>query len=384
LALEYDRLAGGTIPADVVLGPSPTTRTLASLMVQRPVSRALDIGTGCGALALLASRFADEVVATDVNPRALAYTSRNAAANGITNVRCMQGSLVEAVADQRFDLIVGNLPFVVSPATSLTFRDGVRPTSPGPTNPGPTNPGSPKPASGICEAAIADSAAILAGGGVAQFLVNWMVTDPERPYDTPVSWVRSTGCGGLVLLHSLQSPERYVDVWAKSADDDRHRWLAHLAERNAVAIANGAVVVHRPIHKEYRPTVRAARMSPPHGRGGDQIERILGTGSPSDLDIVSGRLRLVPSTIAEERHPDGRRLARIRADDSCGVTAAVPLEQLALLELLDVRRRLDDAVGAWTQGAGDRTAESLAERTAAATATARHLVAHGLMELDTG
>ena len=51
LAFEHDRLPHDTVPADVVLGPTPTTRTLASLMVQRPVARALDIGTGCGALA---------------------------------------------------------------------------------------------------------------------------------------------------------------------------------------------------------------------------------------------------------------------------------------------------------------------------------------------
>lgn len=369
VVIEHDRLPADGIPADVVLAPSPTTRTLASIMVRRPVTRTLDIGTGCGALALLASRFAGEVVATDVNPRALAYTSRNAAANGITNVECIESSLVDAVDGPRFDLIVGNLPFVISPATTLTFRDGVRPTTTG---------------RDICETAVIDSAGVLADGGIAQFLVNWIITDPARPYDAPISWVRPTGCNGLVLWHSRQSPEDYVAAWARSPHDDRAEWLAHLARRGAVAIANGAIVIHRPIRAEPEPVIRSAPISSPRGQGGRQVDRILHVGSPSELGILSGRPRLVASTTTDESARDGRRSARIRAHDSCGITATVPIDQLDLLDLLDGDRPLDDAIARWSGSTGVRSAEQLTERTAAAVVTVLRLLVHGLMELDPG
>src|SRR5438270_327403 len=83
--------------------------------VTRLLDRALDVGTGSGVQALLAARHAREVVATDVNPRALAYAELNAALNGFTNLECRAGSMFEPVAGETFDLITCNAPFVVSP-----------------------------------------------------------------------------------------------------------------------------------------------------------------------------------------------------------------------------------------------------------------------------
>ena len=60
---------------DVVTGVNAASRTLATLTVRRPVERALDLGTGSGVEALLATRHAEHVVATDVNPRALRLPS---------------------------------------------------------------------------------------------------------------------------------------------------------------------------------------------------------------------------------------------------------------------------------------------------------------------
>ncbi len=98
--------------------------SLAQLTLREPVGRALDLGTGCGVQALHLSGHADEVVATDVNPRALAVTAFNAALNDV-RVDVRDGSLWEPVADQRFDLVTTNPPFVISPATTerLVYRD---------------------------------------------------------------------------------------------------------------------------------------------------------------------------------------------------------------------------------------------------------------------
>lgn len=57
---------------DYVLGASPASLTLTQLTMRNPVGRALDLGTGCGVQALHLARHCEQVVATDLNPRALA------------------------------------------------------------------------------------------------------------------------------------------------------------------------------------------------------------------------------------------------------------------------------------------------------------------------
>src|SRR5436305_6894863 len=102
-------------PPDYVAAYTLTSRVCDCLTPRARVARALDVGTGSGVQALLAARHATRVVATDINPRALAFTEVNAALNGFTNVEVRHGSLFEAVAGERFDLITCNPPYVVSP-----------------------------------------------------------------------------------------------------------------------------------------------------------------------------------------------------------------------------------------------------------------------------
>ena len=99
---------------DFVLGVSAASTTLAQLTVRRPVPRALDLGTGCGVQSLHLARHSAEVVATDLNPRALALARLTALINGI-DLDLREGSLYAPVAGERFDLITTNPPYVMSP-----------------------------------------------------------------------------------------------------------------------------------------------------------------------------------------------------------------------------------------------------------------------------
>ncbi|WP_223172198.1 methyltransferase [Microbacterium sp. NIBRBAC000506063] len=116
IASDLDEVAlGAELPADHVLGVGGATRTLAELVMPTPVERALDLGTGCGIQALLVSRHAGQVVATDISRRALAFAELNAQLNGVSNIVFRRGSLFEPVAGEAFDLIVSNPPFVITP-----------------------------------------------------------------------------------------------------------------------------------------------------------------------------------------------------------------------------------------------------------------------------
>ncbi len=120
---------------DLVLWPNPTSRLLSRFTVRRPSRATLDLGTGTGIQALAAAAHSERVVATDLNSRAVAFALFNARLNGIENVECLCGNGFEPVAGRKFDLIVSNPPFFITPAAQYLFCDnpsGSRPALPPP------------------------------------------------------------------------------------------------------------------------------------------------------------------------------------------------------------------------------------------------------------
>lgn len=103
-------------PATLV--PRPETELLVELTLQRIPRRAemrvLDLGTGSGAIALAiaSERPACQVTATDISADALAVAAQNVRQLELSNVTLLQGSWVEPVKGQTFDLIVSNPPYV--------------------------------------------------------------------------------------------------------------------------------------------------------------------------------------------------------------------------------------------------------------------------------
>ena len=80
------------VGADHVLGISPRRRRWPSSTVREPFGRALDLGTGCGVQALHLAEHVRDVVATDVNERALAMTRLNAGLNEVDASTCARAA----------------------------------------------------------------------------------------------------------------------------------------------------------------------------------------------------------------------------------------------------------------------------------------------------
>jgi release factor glutamine methyltransferase len=108
-----------------VLVPRPETEILVEQVLQivprEPPRSLLDLGTGSGAIALAIAteRPNWKVTGTDVSRDALAVAARNARNLQIASVRWQSGSWFDAVADERFDLIVSNPPYVASADPAL-------------------------------------------------------------------------------------------------------------------------------------------------------------------------------------------------------------------------------------------------------------------------
>jgi hypothetical protein len=124
LVVSDRRLSPGQpAAADHVAGVHAPSLMLSHLTVRRRVEEALDVGTGNGIQAILASRHSERVVATDVNERALQFARFNAALNGAPNVELRAGSFFAPVRGERFGLVVSNPPYVISPESTYLFRD---------------------------------------------------------------------------------------------------------------------------------------------------------------------------------------------------------------------------------------------------------------------
>ena len=111
-----------------VLIPRPETEILVEAALSRlePRASCLDLGTGCGAIAVtLACERADaRVVATDASEAALAVARTNAHALGCgARIEFMPGEWYAPVAGRRFDLIVSNPPYIAARDPHLAQGD---------------------------------------------------------------------------------------------------------------------------------------------------------------------------------------------------------------------------------------------------------------------
>lgn len=76
----------------------------------------LDMGTGCGILAIVAAETARKAVATDINPHAVVCTKHNAEINGLAHkIDVRKGDLFQPVQpNEKFSLMIFNAPYLPS------------------------------------------------------------------------------------------------------------------------------------------------------------------------------------------------------------------------------------------------------------------------------
>lgn len=221
---------GSPLPSNIVPGPGGASYTLLHLTPRTPVNRVWDLGCGSGVQSVIAAQHARHVIATDIDDRCIEMTRQSADASGV-DVETRSGSLADPVANERFNLIVSNPPFVIGNATSLVHRE------------------SPLEADSLTAALLNILPAHLDDGGHAVVLSAWLVTG-ETEWQTRVEQWLPEDCDVWVGLRSTQTVADYVDFWLADAGHSgdqqlRELWLSRLHEWQATDVAFGFIVVRK-------------------------------------------------------------------------------------------------------------------------------------------
>lgn len=240
IASDLGEIALGTaIPESHVLGVGGASTTLSGLLITTSVDSVLDLGTGCGIQAMHASRFAARVVATDVSTRALDIAEFNAHLNGISGIEFRLGSLFEPVAGERFDRIISNPPFVITPRAegvpAYEYRDGGLE--------GDT----------LVETVVREASAHLAPGGIVQLLANWEYRNNEEGLERVAHWGAELDL--WVIERETQDVAQYAETWIRDGGTKPQTpqfdllyaaWLDDFARRGVRAIGFGYVTGRDP------------------------------------------------------------------------------------------------------------------------------------------
>jgi len=260
------------VPYDKVMGAGQDSRHLARCTTRRPFHSALDLCTGSGIHALLASTHTEQVLAVDINPRAVGCTRFNAQVWGATNVEVMAGDLFEAVRGNGFDLITANPPFVPSPVDALRFRDGGR------------------SGEDVQKRIVAGLLHYLAPGGIAQVVTELGERDGEPLVHRLREWLNGAPMDIHILRLREHSTMKYAIGHAKG--DDYQRFLDSVGEWAGNLRAQGYIrVVSLIISFQWSD----ATFGPPWERVDESPPPRRAAGAEIDAAFVAERLT---------RHPD--------------------------------------------------------------------------------
>jgi SAM-dependent methyltransferase len=258
LAFDLPGMRQSAMAKNYVMGIGSSTLTLANLTVRRSSRLTLDLGSGCGIQAFLAAPHSDRVLAVDRNPRAVRFAAFNAKLNGFANVECLEGDFFAPVRGHRFDLVVTNPPFVISPETRYVYRDGGL------------------PADQVCQKIVREVPPLLNEGGFCQILCNWVETDGQDWHQRLRAWFKGTGCDAWILRSETRDAQTYATTWIRHTERDApeqyakrfEKWTAYYQQKKIAAVSAGLI------------TMRRASGRPNWFRAEDGPEKMLGACGP--------------------------------------------------------------------------------------------------------
>src|SRR3954453_53171 len=276
----------------MVLWPNPTSKFLARFAVRRHSRATLDLGTGSGILSLGASRWSDFVAATDLNQRAVDCARFNARLNGVENIEVFAGDCFEPVKGRRFDLILSNPPFFITPQGDYLFCENAMELD------------------GLCRRLVKEAHQYLNEDGYMQMLCEWAQIKGQPWEERVAEWLQDTGCDAWVMKGLTQDPEEYAQQRIKETSEDPSQdaatyagYMNYYRHRGVEAIHDGLIVMRR---REGRNWVRIEEVpTTPKGELGTMIEATFGAHTlmqqiDTDVKLRALKPRMAPNVRLEQ------------------------------------------------------------------------------------
>ena len=292
VAHDFAPTQGRPIATDHVLGVSASSTALAGATIRRPISAAFDLGTGCGVQALYASSHSERVVASDLNQRAVTLSTLTMELNGVTSVSVRSGNLFEPVAQETFELVVANPPFVISPSHQYLFRDARAPIDE------------------LCRALVRSAPTYLAHGGHCQLLASWAHVKGEDWRDRLAGWFDGTGCDALVLARETLDPGAHAASWLRQTEPaarwepEYDEWMTYYERHRIEAVGLGLITLRKrgDDHAWFRAEEATQGFAMPCGdQLGAAFELVDFLDSHAEEKLGEAVLRVAPDVILDER-----------------------------------------------------------------------------------
>jgi methylase of polypeptide subunit release factors len=235
LIVAIDPLWSTDISASHVLGIGWPSFFLAQMTVRRPSRSTLDVGAGCGIQAFLAAPHSGRVIGVDRNRRAVNVAAFNAQLNRLSNTTFLEGDLYSPVHDQRFELIVANPPYVISPESRFVFRDsGLKGDE-------------------ISRRVVREGAGLLEEGAYLQLICEWAHLAGQDWRARLAGWFENTGCDACVLRFTTVDPLKHAEVWLKPGPHDPpevlperlNAWLDYHQREGIEAVSDGVISLRK-------------------------------------------------------------------------------------------------------------------------------------------
>ncbi|MCL5745669.1 MAG: class I SAM-dependent methyltransferase, partial [Acidobacteria bacterium] len=317
--------------------------------IRKPFRSALDLGAGGGVQAMLAARHCREVWAVDQCARAIEFARFNLALNGIANIHLASGDMFEPVAGRRFDLITGNLPFVISPGRRYFYRDS----------------GSHLDA--FARRTVSEAARRLEDGGYCHLICQWVEIRGEDWQKRLAEWFDDTGCDAWVLQADSWHPLTYAENWIRDSEPDTpghaerlfQEWARYYAEAGVASIHTGLIALRRSSGRNWVHIDEISGEIP--AAAGDLVLRGFALcdfeNTATDEALLATRLRLAPGAVlvsqSRPRDDTWRPIAsQIRQAEGWRLAANIDSNAAALLARCDGRRTLSEAIASLAAAAG--------------------------------
>lgn len=222
-----DHLRTNYVRHDHVMGIGGATFSLISAIPNEPVVYSADVGTGSGLVALELAQISKQVLATDISKRALLFAKLNAQLNLVENISWGEGDLFNPLRGQKFDLIVSNPPFVITPQGNLPhweYRSSV------------------ETGDALLTRMLAEVGQYLYHDGTFIALGNW--EEKITPGDVNLSY--------WIIERGSQSPLQYVETWLRDSgilqgsveySDFKKQWIKDFNLRDVAKITYGYILI---------------------------------------------------------------------------------------------------------------------------------------------